>query len=209
MSARDLQPLLRLDALVAGYTRPVVGPVSLRLARGEVLGLWGPNGTGKSTLLKAIGRSARIFSGRIELQPGLQLAHLDQQPVRLSAMPLTGRELLRAAGAEPEALATRSHALAPLLKRRIDRLSGGQYQLLWIWSALAAGADLVLLDEPTNNLDPANRAALIEILVQERDGRGMLIVSHDQAFLEPVCSRLLEARDTGLVEVRTTRGQER
>jgi ATPase subunit of ABC transporter with duplicated ATPase domains len=207
VSLSDPPPLLRLDALVAGYTRPVVGPVSLTLARGEVLGLWGPNGTGKSTLLKAIGRSARVFSGRIELQPGATLAHLDQQPVQLPAMPVTGRELLRAAGARPETLertGTPPDVLAPLLKRRIDRLSGGQYQRLWIWSALATGADLVLLDEPTNNLDPANRAALIEILARERDGRGMLIVSHDHDFLERVCSHLLEARDTGLVEVQTT-----
>ena len=206
----DPQPLLRLDALVVGYTRPVIGPVSLRLARGEVLGLWGPNGTGKSTLLKAVGRSARVFSGSIELRPGAVLAHLDQQPVRLPAMPVTGRELLRAAGARPEVLETTlPDVLAPLLKRRIDRLSGGQYQLLWIWSALATGADLILLDEPTNNLDPANRAALIEILACERHGRGVLIVSHDHDFLECVCSRLLEARDTGLVEAPTTRGQER
>ncbi|MTW22946.1 ATP-binding cassette domain-containing protein [Allochromatium palmeri] len=212
MSASDSRPLLRLDALVAGYTRPVVGPVSLTLQRGEVLGLWGPNGTGKSTLLKAIGRSARIFSGRVELQPGVQLAHLDQQPVRLPAMPLTGRELLRVAGARPEALEalrTQPNALTPLLKRRIDRLSGGQYQRLWIWSALATGADLVLLDEPTNNLDPANRAALVEILAQERDGRGMLIVSHDHDFLERVCTRLLEARDAAIVEVRTTQPEGR
>ena len=209
MCAPDPRPLLQLDALVAGYARPVVGPVSLWLARGEVLGLWGPNGTGKSTLLKAIGRSARVFSGCIELESGATLAHLDQQPVRLPAMPVTGRELLRAAGARPE-LPERTgrlpDVLAPLLKRRIDRLSGGQYQLLWVWSALATGADLILLDEPTNNLDPANRAALIEILGRERDGRGVLIVSHDHDFLERVCSRLLEARDTGLVEVRTARG---
>jgi ATPase subunit of ABC transporter with duplicated ATPase domains len=212
VSAPDPQPLLRLDALVAGYTRPVVGPVSLRLARGEVLGLWGPNGTGKSTLLKAIGRSARVFSGHVELQPGAQLAHLDQQPVRLAAMPVTGRELLRAAGAGPEALETTGtlpHTLAPLLKRRIDRLSGGQYQRLWIWSALATGADLVLLDEPTNNLDPANRDALIELLTQERDGRGMLIVSHDHDFLERVCSRLLEARDASILAARTAQVESR
>jgi len=171
-----------------------------------VLGLWGPNGTGKSTLLKAIVRSTRIFSGHIELQPGLKLAYLDQQPLRRSVMPLTGRELLWAAGvqaARPEVL---PDGLAPLLNRRIDRLSGGQYQLLWIWSALATDADLVLLDEPTNHLDPANRAALIEILALERNGRGMLIVSHDHDLLSRVCSRLLEVRDRGLIEAPTTRG---
>ncbi|QGU31726.1 ATP-binding cassette domain-containing protein [Thermochromatium tepidum] len=206
MRASDPHPLLRLDALVAGDTRPVIGPVSLQLERGEVLGLWGPNGTGKSTLLKAIVRSTRIFSGHIELQPGLKLAYLDQQPLRRSVMPLTGRELLWAAGvqaARPEVL---PDGLAPLLNRRIDRLSGGQYQLLWIWSALATDADLVLLDEPTNHLDPANRAALIEILALERNGRGMLIVSHDHDLLSRVCSRLLEVRDRGLIEAPTTRG---
>jgi len=182
------QELLRVEGLIAGYSRPVVGPVSFRLAPGEVVGLWGANGTGKSTVLKAIARGARIFGGRVERAPGLTLAYQEQQPVRLPLMPLTGREILRAAGAggrrPPE-------ALAALLDRRIDALSGGQYQLLCVWAALGGAMDLVLLDEPTNNLDPGTEALLVEILGGERDRQAVLLVSHERGFLEAACSRVL------------------
>jgi ATPase subunit of ABC transporter with duplicated ATPase domains len=99
MTGADEDVLIHHEGLTAGYRQPVVGPLSLSLRRGERLGVWGPNGTGKSTLLKAIGHAAQIFAGRIERAPGLPIAYLDQQPVRLPAMPITGRELLAAAGA--------------------------------------------------------------------------------------------------------------
>lgn len=181
--------LIRLEGLIAGYRQPVVGPLSLALRRGERLGVWGANGTGKSTLLKAIGHAAQVFAGRIERAPGLRIAYLDQQPVRLPAMPITGRELLRAAGATARGA---PEALAGILPRRIDRLSGGQYQLLWIWSALAAEADLVLLDEPTNNLDPGRRDSLIEILRTRSTSQALMLVSHDRDFLQRTCSHLLD-----------------
>ncbi|NEX23073.1 ABC transporter ATP-binding protein [Thiorhodococcus mannitoliphagus] len=189
MSGVDGGVLLRLDGLTAGYRQPVVGPLSLALRRGERLGVWGPNGTGKSTLLKAIGHAAQVFAGRVERAPGLRVAYLDQQPVRLPAMPITGRELLRAAGATTRGA---PEALEAILRRRIDRLSGGQYQLLWIWSALATDADLVLLDEPTNNLDPGRRDRLIEILTTRHSDQALILVSHDRDFLQRTCSHLLD-----------------
>ncbi|MBK1721814.1 ATP-binding cassette domain-containing protein [Thiocystis violacea] len=196
MSAAAEDVLIRLEGLTAGYRRPVVGPLSLSLRRGERLGIWGPNGTGKSTLLKAIGRAAQVFAGRIERAPGLRIAYLDQQPLRLPAMPITGRELLRAAGATTQGA---PKALTGLLRQRIDRLSGGQYQLLWIWSALATEADLVLLDEPTNNLDPGRREQLIEILQTRHSSQALALVSHDREFLQQTCSHLLEL-ETGEVK---------
>ncbi|MBB1125639.1 ATP-binding cassette domain-containing protein [Thiospirillum jenense] len=187
MSDPDL--LLRVENLRAGYRQPVVGPVSLTLRRGERLGMSGANGSGKSTLLKAIARAAQVFSGHIERAPAVQVAYLEQQPVRLAAMPITGQELLRVAGATrfpPPA------GLAGLLKRRLDRLSGGQYQLLWIWCALASAADVVLLDEPTNNLDPTHCAMLSALLQCLCDEQALLIVSHDREFLMKSCTRQLE-----------------
>lgn len=195
MSAADADVLIRLEGLTAGYRRPVVGPLSLALRRGERLGIWGPNGTGKSTLLKAIGNAAQVFAGRIERAPGLRIAYLDQQPVRLPAMPITGRELLRAAGATTDGA---PQALAEILRKRIDRLSGGQYQLLWIWSALATEADLVLLDEPSNNLDPGRRAQLIEILTTRHSSQALALVSHDRALLQQSCTHLLDLEQAGL-----------
>jgi zinc transport system ATP-binding protein len=183
------RPVLRVTGLTAGYSRAVFGPLSFDLALGEVLGVWGPNGCGKSTLLATIADAARLFSGRVERAPGLGLAWQEQRPVRPPTLPLTGRDLLRvagAAGAEPPG------ALGPWLKRRIDRLSGGQYQLLCLWAALGGGAGLVLLDEPTNNLDPAHESLLADLLAQGRDRRAMILVSHERGFLDSVSTRILE-----------------
>ena len=78
-----------------------------------------------------------------------------------------------------------------LLFNAIDALSGGQYQLLCVWAALGSGTDLVMLDEPTNNLDPPTEALLIEILAAERGRRAVLLVSHERHFLDEACSRVL------------------
>ena len=186
--------LLQLEDLVAGYAAPIVGPVSCRIRAGEVVGLWGANGSGKSTLLNAIAGAARIFSGRIERAAGLTLDYQEQRPVRLPAMPLTGRDLLRCAGVAADRLPPGS--LGVHLGRRLDRLSGGQYQLLCVWAALAGTADLVLLDEPTNNLDPEHERLLAAVLSERRavggERRAVLLVSHERAFLENACTQVLE-----------------
>jgi zinc transport system ATP-binding protein len=174
--------------LVAGYSRPVVGPLSFSVASGEVVGLWGANGTGKSTVLNAIGRGARVFGGSVERAPGLTLAYQEQQPVRLPVMPLTASDIMRVAGAHRRET---PRPLEELSNRRIDALSGGQYQLLCVWAALGSAMDLVLLDEPTNNLDPRTESLLIEILAAERGRRAVLLVSHERRFLDAACSRVV------------------
>lgn len=189
MPADEAAPLLTAEAAVLGYERPVLGPLSFELHAGEILGLWGPNGAGKSTLLKAVAGSARVHRGRLALYPGLRIASQSQRPVRLAEMPLTGREFLAFAGGTQAATPER---LRPWLDRRVDRLSGGQFQLLTIWACLAAGADLVLLDEPSNNLDSEGVALLADLLGRS-EGRGaVLLVSHEVPFLERVATRQLE-----------------
>lgn len=189
MSARSQDPLLWVHDLVAGYDRPVIGPLSFRVARGEVLGVRGANGAGKSTLLHAIANGARCFQGHIERAPGLRLTYQEQQSARLQALPLTGRELLRVVGASAHDL---PESLAVVLDQRIDRLSGGQHQLLRVWAAVTGGADLVLLDEPTNNLDPSHERLLTEILRRRLPACGVVLVSHERGFMDATCSRLLE-----------------
>lgn len=184
-----MDPLLELDGIVAGYDAPIIGPVSLRVQPGEVVGIQGPNGIGKSTLLRAVTRVARVFTGEIRRRPGLRMAHQRQRPVRLSPMPMLGRELLRLTGAEGGSLPP---LLTPLLDRRLDRLSGGQMQFLQIWACLGGAAELVLLDEPTNNLDPRGTAALAEVLRTLDRRRGVLLVSHEVDFVQRVCTRVVE-----------------
>jgi len=181
--------LFKIEEVEAGYQSPVIGPMSFTLQRSEVVGIWGPNGSGKSTILRALTGSARVFGGRIERSPGMKLAYQQQHPVRLPVMPIRGSEFLRFMHAQCEPPPAR---LAALLDQRIDRLSGGQFQLLCIWACLAGDADVVLLDEPTNNLDPANMTILTEILHDGPAGRSVLVVSHEHDFLATACSRVLE-----------------
>lgn len=183
------EPLLAATNVSVGYEEPVLGPISFTLEAGEILGLAGPNGSGKSTLLKAIGSKARVFDGRIDTRPKLTIAWMEQQPVRLQEMPFDGFEYLRFADADK---ATPPPQMEKWLGQRIDSLSGGQFQLLACWTALGCQAELVILDEPTNNLDVQSEATLERILLGERGQRGILIVSHDQPFLEKVCTRVLE-----------------
>jgi len=181
-------PLLTLDHLVAGYEHPITTPCSFTLQRGEVIGLYGPNGVGKSTLLNVLAGGAQIHAGKLERAPGLRLRHLPQRPLRPSEAPLSGHDLLRCMAAESVQPPPR---LAIKLNTRIDRLSGGEYQLLCLWTCLGGDADLVLLDEPTNNLDREHTELAAEEIAAERQSRATLVVSHDAEFLNQVCTRIL------------------
>ena len=180
--------MLALYGVQAGYRAALSAPVSFAVQRGEVVGLAGPNGVGKSTLLKALLGEARLLAGRVEKGEGTRIAYLPQQPVRLSEAPLTGVELLRLVHADrllpPKRLKTR-------LGQRIDRLSGGEYQLLMLWATLATDADLMLLDEPTNNLDLGHVEIAAEEILAARQHCATLLVSHDPDFLGRVSDRVI------------------
>lgn len=181
--------LLHLEGLVAGWQQPATRPVELSLAAGEIVGLTGPNGVGKSTVLAAIAGRARVFSGRLTRPAGLRLALQTQDVPPVVGVPLSGRELLALTGASPIGLPP---WLADRLDQRLDRLSGGQRHYLALWAVLDTPADLLLLDEPTNNLDRAGVAHLARHL---RDlaagGRGILVVSHDAGFVAAACDRVV------------------
>ena len=185
---QDQLPLLECRDLVAGYAGPVIGPVSFSLWAGEVVGLYGCNGAGKSTLLGAITGATRIFSGEVRRRPDVRVAHHRQRPVRMGELPLSGSELLRLTGA-PAAQAP--GFLQSLLPVRLDRLSGGQLQLMQTWSCLGSQAGLVLLDEPTNNLDPAAMQTLAAMLKRDAARRAVLLVSHEGEFLNAACDRVI------------------
>lgn len=184
-----IKPLLRVEQLVAGYTGPVVGPVSFDVQPGEVLGLSGPNGAGKSTLLKAITGAARRIEGEVIPCNGLTVTHHQQRPELPPELPLLGRELLKVMGADRN---DAPDIIRPLLDRPINRMSGGQFQLLEAWACLGGDAELVLLDEPTNNLDGDAIDALAAFIRAARPPRAVLLVSHERDFLKNNCTRIVE-----------------
>lgn len=184
-----MSELVRFDAVTAGYAAPVVGPVSFGVGRGEVVGLAGPNGCGKSTLAGALTGRARVFGGSLRRAPGLRIAHQAQGFEPIDGIPLNGRELLALTGAPPAGL---PDWLAERLTQRLDRLSGGQVQFLRLWACLMQPADLVILDEPTNNLDRAGIRHLEGVLHRFDPARAALVISHDAAFLRAVAGHIVE-----------------
>ena len=181
--------LLKFEAVSAGYDRPVVGPVSFEVHPGEVVGLSGANGIGKSTILGTVTGTARVFSGRVALADDARVAHHRQRPERPAEIPLRGRELLAITGADASGCPS---LLRERLALPLDELSGGQYQLLLAFACLGSPADLVLLDEPSNNLDPDSLGALTALLQSTPPNRGVVVVSHEAAFLEACCTRIVE-----------------
>ncbi len=184
-----MSTLLSARGLVVGWRVAVAGPLDFRLARGEILGLGGANGTGKSTLLAALAGVSTVFSGSLERAAGLRVGYQTQAAAPVEGLPVAGRELLALTGADPKGL---PDWLAGCLEKRLDRLSGGQRQYLALWAVLAAPADLLLLDEPTNNLDAAGCRHLTEELRRRAAlGAGVILVSHDAEFFSAVCDNTL------------------
>lgn len=191
-------PLLAVDMVQAGWSLaagPVIGPVSFTVAAGEIVGLAGPNGAGKSTLLGAVSGGARVFSGRVALADGARLALQTQQLPDIDGVPICGAELLRLTGAP---IAGLPPWLGHRLSLRMDELSGGQRQFLYLWACLAAPGEVVLLDEPTNNLDPAGVDFLATALRQRAAaGAAIVLVSHDAEFLAGICQRTVNVVKVG------------
>nr|WP_282096951.1 MULTISPECIES: ATP-binding cassette domain-containing protein [unclassified Guyparkeria] len=176
-----------------GRREPRIGPISLCVDAGEAVALTGANGTGKSTLLAAITGRAPILAGHCQLAAGTRLRLVEQSPRPDRDLPVSGRDFLELADADPNPPAP----LAGWLGQRLDTLSGGQRQLLRVWAGLTAPADLILLDEPSNNLDSASRATLQRLLRERPIGRSLLLVSHDSELLATGCHRIVAMPEPG------------
>ena len=211
--------MLEVEGLCAGYGRvPVLDHVSLAIAAGERVAVVGPNGVGKTTLLKALIGLIPVESGRIEFagaevtrEPSHQRARLGLSYVpqgRELFANLSVRDNLRMGvlgGALGGAL-DESHALArvlalmprlgPLLERAAGTLSGGEQQLVAIARALAPRPRLVLLDEPSEGIQPSLVEAILAVLRALADEPGapppaLLVVEQNLDFVAALAGRAL------------------
>lgn len=190
-----------------GGRAEAVGMISLRLARGHVLGLLGPNGSGKSTTLKALGGLLAPSRGRCLVfghPAGSDAARaLVGYLPELAQFPqhLTGREFLEYCGGLSSMTGRILEGrivemldwsgLAGVADRRVGGYSKGMLQRLGLAQAMLHDPPLVLLDEPASGLDPAGRLDLNR-LIRDLSGRGKTIVfsSHLLAQTEQLCDRI-------------------
>lgn len=201
-----------------GDGRPALRAVDLTASRGRVLGVMGPNGSGKSTLLRVVAGVLEPGSGRVERFPAG--AGTSGSPLRRTAAvfdrspfadSLAGREnvaaLLGLRGRPRRAAERRAGEwLARFgLEGRMDdpvaTYSRGMRRKTDLAAALAAEADLLLLDEPLDGLDAAARSTLSRSLAEHASGGGAAVVSgHSAAFMERVCDRVAFLRSGAVVE---------
>lgn len=198
--------------------RTVLDGVDLEVARGRLVGLLGPNGTGKSTLLRCTGGIARPAAGRFELD-GVDLhdlggrararlmAYVPQSAHHPFAISVEGSVLL---GRTPHlrvrpspadravvAAALRQLGLEDLAHRPVTQLSGGQAQRVLVARALAQQPAVLLLDEPTSALDLRHQVEVLELLRRAvaRDGIAGLVAIHDLNLAARYCDELVLLHD--------------
>ena len=181
----------------------VVSDLSLRVMRGDRLGLLGPNGAGKSTLIRIILGQLAPDSGTVRLGTGLEVAYFDQLREQLdpdASLVETispGSDWVEAGGQRRHVISYLGDFLFPAERAQapVRMLSGGERNRLLLARLFARPANLLVLDEPTNDLD-IESLELLEATLQEYRGT-LLLVSHDRSFLDNVVTQTLAAEGSG------------
>ncbi|MFO0838863.1 MAG: ABC-F family ATP-binding cassette domain-containing protein [Phycisphaerae bacterium] len=170
--------------------------LSLDVHPGQALGITGPNGTGKSTLLKVLVGKIEADAGRVEIEGRARVGYYAQDAAMLNESWTVLRQVQEV---RPDLLETAARSLLGRFLfvgddvfKRIGDLSGGEQSRLRLLILLAENPDILILDEPTNHLDIASREALEDALI-EFEG-AILVVSHDRYFLDRIVDRLLLMR---------------
>ena len=158
--------------------------VDLTVRAGELVSLIGPNGSGKTSLVRVMLGLAPPTSGTVTRRPGVRIGYVPQRLAIDRAMPITAERFLALAprgDAAARKAALAELGIAPLAKRAVQDLSGGEFQRLLLARALLAEPELLVMDEPAQGVDVGGQADLYRWIATLRDRRGcgVLLVSHD------------------------------
>ncbi len=205
-------PAVELDHVTFGYDRePVLSDVTIRIPRGECVGIVGPNGGGKTTLLRLILGLLRPDEGEVRVlgepphRAHRRIGYVPQAFHDDSAFPISALEVVLMGrlgmsfpmgphrridrGSALEALD--SVGLADASRRAFADLSGGQRQRVLIARALASGPEILMLDEPTASVDPAAEREIYELLRGLSERMTIVMVSHDLRFVSELVTGVL------------------
>jgi ATP-binding cassette subfamily F protein uup len=185
--------------------RPIIRDFSTTILRGDRIGIIGPNGCGKSTLLNLLLGKLRPDGGQIELGTKIEVAYFDQLRDQLDLDKTVidnvagGSDKVAINGKEKHVISYLQDFLFPAKRCRqpVRALSGGERNRLLLAKLFTRPANLLVMDEPTNDLD-LETLELLEELLLEFDGT-LLLVSHDRAFLDNVVTSTLVFEGAGQV----------
>ena len=192
------------DVAKAYDERAIVKDFSLRLMRGDRLGIVGPNGSGKTTLISLLTGALAPDAGEIRIGANVQMAALDQGRESLDPTWTLSEALTRGRGDTVSIGGERKHVIAYMKdflfapEQRltpIRALSGGERGRLMLARALATPSNLLVLDEPTNDLDLETLDVLEEVLAEYKGT--VLLISHDRDFLDRVVTSVIVPEGDG------------
>jgi len=180
--------------------------LSFSLPPGAIVGVIGPNGAGKTTLLRLITGAERPDSGTLRIGDTVKIAHVEQSRDSLPGQATAyeaisgGEEVLRLGGREVNARAycAQFGFTGPDQQKKVGALSGGERNRVHLARLLKSGANLILLDEPTNDLDVNSIRAIEESL--ENFAGCAVVVSHDRWFLDRVATHILAFEGEGTAQ---------
>ncbi|MEQ8388027.1 MAG: metal ABC transporter ATP-binding protein [Alphaproteobacteria bacterium] len=190
-------PLVRAEAVSLSYGgRAALEDVSLALGPGEILSLIGPNGSGKTSLVRVLLGLAVPDAGRIDRREGLRVGYVPQAVTIDRTLPLTVRRFtglfMRNGRDELETTLTEL-GVAHLADSPFQDLSGGERQRVLLARALLGQPELLVLDEPTQGVDVTGQDEIYRHIraARDRTGCGVLIVSHDLHLVMASTDRVL------------------
>jgi len=189
--------LISVSNLSVAYgANTVLRNVALTLEQGEIVTIVGPNGSGKTSLLRAIIGAAQPATGTITLTPGLKIGYVPQRLSIDQTLPITVERFMRLTdpiGRDACKRALEAAGAPDLLGRQMSQLSGGQFQRVLLARALINRPDVLLLDEATQGLDQPGSAAFYQQIeaVRNETGCAILMISHDLHVVMSASDRVI------------------
>jgi energy-dependent translational throttle protein EttA len=190
--------VIEADNVAKAYgDRLLVEGMTFRLPRGGIVGIIGPNGAGKTTLFRMITGQEKADSGSFRIGETVQLAHVDQSRDVLNPDMSIWEEIsgghetiqLGKASVNSRAYVSRFNFSGSDQQKKVGTLSGGERNRVHLARMLKSGANVILLDEPTNDLDVNTMRALEEAL--ENFAGCAVVISHDRWFLDRIATHIL------------------
>jgi len=194
--------VIELDKVSKGYgERLLIDKLSLKIPPGAIVGIIGPNGAGKSTLFRMLIGKEKPDSGKIKIGKTVKMAHVDQSRDELVAdksvfEDISGGQDTITVGKfqmPSRSYLARFNFRGADQQKLVGQLSGGERGRLHLAKMLVSGANVLLLDEPSNDLDVETLRALEEALLEFAGS--VLVISHDRWFLDRIATHILASED--------------
>ena len=189
--------LIQVEDLTVRYgASTALSGVSLHVEPGEIVTIVGPNGSGKTSLLRAIIGAVKPVKGRVVLESGVKIGYVPQNLHIDETLPITVSRFLKlpsnVEAADISYALTRA-GVPDLAKAQLSQLSGGQFQRVLLARAIIGNPDLLLLDEATQGLDQRGSASFYQQIetVRQNTGCAILMISHELHVVMSASDRVI------------------